>query len=33
TMCLVVPIDTSEERTGELIGLLRDRAARLSIAA
>ncbi|RUU81048.1 IclR family transcriptional regulator, partial [Mesorhizobium sp. M7A.T.Ca.TU.009.01.3.1] len=26
------PIDTSEGRTGELIGLLRDRAARLSIA-
>ncbi|WP_421915910.1 hypothetical protein [Mesorhizobium sp.] len=33
TMCLVVPIDTSEERTGNLIGLLCDRAARLSIAA
>ncbi|PZV38400.1 IclR family transcriptional regulator [Mesorhizobium kowhaii] len=32
TMCLVVPIDTSEERTSSLIGLLRDRAARLSIA-
>ncbi|TIM97088.1 MAG: IclR family transcriptional regulator [Mesorhizobium sp.] len=32
TMCLVVPIDTSEGRTGELIGLLRDRAAKLSIA-
>jgi DNA-binding IclR family transcriptional regulator len=32
TMCLVVPIDMSEERTGSLIGLLRDRAARLSIA-
>ena len=31
TMCLVVPIDTSEERTGSLIGLLRDRAGRLSI--
>jgi len=31
TMCLVVPIDTSDERTGSLIGLLRDRAARLSI--
>ncbi|TIO17179.1 MAG: IclR family transcriptional regulator, partial [Mesorhizobium sp.] len=31
TMCLVVPIDTSEERTGELVALLRDRAARLSI--
>lgn len=33
TMCLVVPIDTSDERTGELIALLRERAARLSIAA
>ncbi|TPN78578.1 IclR family transcriptional regulator [Mesorhizobium sp. CU2] len=32
TMCLVVPIDTSEERTGELIALLRERAARLSIS-
>lgn len=31
TMCLVVPIDTSEERTGELVALLRDRAARVSI--
>ncbi|OBQ97348.1 MULTISPECIES: IclR family transcriptional regulator [unclassified Mesorhizobium] len=31
TMCLVVPIDTSEDRTGELVALLRDRAARLSI--
>jgi DNA-binding IclR family transcriptional regulator len=31
TMCLVVPIDTTEERTGTLIGLLRDRASRLSI--
>ncbi|TIR88198.1 MAG: IclR family transcriptional regulator, partial [Mesorhizobium sp.] len=25
TMCLVVPIDTSEDRTGELVALLRDR--------
>ncbi|PBB37212.1 ArsR family transcriptional regulator [Mesorhizobium sp. WSM3864] len=32
TMCLVVPIDTSEDRTGELVALLRDRAARLSIS-
>ncbi|WP_296744990.1 IclR family transcriptional regulator [Mesorhizobium sp.] len=32
TMCLVVPIDTSEERTGELLALLRERAARLSIS-
>ena len=32
TMCLVVPIDTSEERTGDLIGLQHDRDARLSIA-
>ncbi|KUM23225.1 ArsR family transcriptional regulator [Mesorhizobium loti] len=32
TMCLVVPIDTSEERTGELVALLRERAARLSIS-
>lgn len=31
TMCLVVPIDTSEAKTGELIALLRSRAARLSI--
>ncbi|TGW06579.1 IclR family transcriptional regulator, partial [Mesorhizobium sp. M2D.F.Ca.ET.145.01.1.1] len=31
TMCLVVPIDTSEERTADLIGLLRGRAAGLSI--
>ncbi|MDX8523297.1 IclR family transcriptional regulator [Mesorhizobium sp. MSK_1335] len=30
TMCLVVPIDTSAERTGELLPLLRERAARLS---
>ncbi|WP_292859408.1 hypothetical protein [Mesorhizobium sp.] len=30
--CLVVPIDTTQERTAELIGLLRDLAARLSIA-
>jgi DNA-binding IclR family transcriptional regulator len=33
TICLVVPIDTPEERTGALIGLLRDRAAKLSTAA
>jgi DNA-binding IclR family transcriptional regulator len=32
TMCLVVPIDTSEERTGELLTVLRERAARLSIS-
>ncbi len=32
TMCLVVPIDTSEERTGELLAVLRERAARLSIS-
>ncbi|MDX8499633.1 IclR family transcriptional regulator [Mesorhizobium sp. VK4C] len=32
TMCLVVPIDTSQERTGELVALLRERAARLSIS-
>ena len=32
TICLVVPIDTSEERTGELLGVLRERAARLSIS-
>ncbi|MBZ9818728.1 IclR family transcriptional regulator [Mesorhizobium sp. CA4] len=32
TMCLVVPIDTSEERTGELLALLRERAALLSIS-
>lgn len=32
TMCLVVPIDTSEARTGELVALLRERAARLSIS-
>ncbi|WP_027168648.1 IclR family transcriptional regulator [Mesorhizobium sp. WSM3224] len=32
TMCLVVPIDTSEERTGELVALLRERAARFSIS-
>ncbi|MER9569150.1 IclR family transcriptional regulator [Mesorhizobium opportunistum] len=32
TMCLVVPIDTTDERTASLIGLLRERAARLSIA-
>ncbi|CCV11045.1 IclR family transcriptional regulator [Mesorhizobium sp. STM 4661] len=31
TMCLVVPIDTSEAKTGELIALLRGRAASLSI--
>ncbi|TIM70672.1 MAG: IclR family transcriptional regulator [Mesorhizobium sp.] len=31
TICLVVPIDTSEEKTGDLIALLRERAARLSI--
>lgn len=31
TMCLVVPIDTSSEKTGELLGLLRERASRLSI--
>ena len=31
TMRLVVPIDTSGERTGDLIALLRERAARLSI--
>jgi DNA-binding IclR family transcriptional regulator len=31
TICLVVPIDTSEEKTGNLIALLRERAARLSI--
>ena len=31
TMCLVVPIDTSKERTGELLAVLRERAARLSI--
>ncbi|WP_192182127.1 IclR family transcriptional regulator [Mesorhizobium amorphae] len=33
TMCLVVPIDTSREKTDELLILLRQRAARLSIAA
>ncbi|RJT40977.1 IclR family transcriptional regulator [Mesorhizobium waimense] len=33
TMCLVVPIDTSREKTDELLVLLRQRAARLSIAA
>lgn len=33
TMCLVVPIDTSEERTGELVALLRERTARLSMPA
>ena len=32
TICLVVPIDTSEERTTSLIELLRGRAARLSIS-
>jgi DNA-binding IclR family transcriptional regulator len=32
TMCLVVPIDTSVEKTDGLIALLRERAARLSIA-
>ncbi|MDX8456842.1 IclR family transcriptional regulator [Mesorhizobium sp. VK9D] len=32
TMCLVVPIDTSGERTGELLTVLRERAARLSIS-
>ncbi|PDQ22514.1 ArsR family transcriptional regulator [Mesorhizobium sanjuanii] len=32
TMCLVVPIDTSEAKTGELIALLRRRAASLSIS-
>jgi len=32
TMCLVVPIDTSKEKTGELITLLRERARKLSIA-
>ncbi|ESW66166.1 IclR family transcriptional regulator [Mesorhizobium sp. M1148] len=32
TMCLVVPIDTSAEKTDELLTLLRHRAARLSIA-
>ncbi|PTE08959.1 IclR family transcriptional regulator [Mesorhizobium helmanticense] len=32
TMCLVVPIDTSEAKTGELIALLRGRAASLSIS-
>ncbi|MDX8490601.1 IclR family transcriptional regulator [Mesorhizobium sp. VK22B] len=32
TMCLVVPIDTSEERTAELVALLRERAAKLSIS-
>jgi DNA-binding IclR family transcriptional regulator len=32
TMCLVVPIDTSQERTGDLLALLRERAARLSIS-
>ena len=32
TICLVVPIDTSETRTGELVALLRERAARLSIS-
>jgi len=31
TMCLVVPIDTAKEKTDELIALLRERAARLSI--
>ena len=31
-MCLVVPIDMSDERTGELLALLRERAARLSIS-
>lgn len=33
TICLVVPIDTSVERTSDLVALLRSRAARLSIAA
>jgi DNA-binding IclR family transcriptional regulator len=33
TMCLVVPIDTSTEKTDDLIELLLERAARLSIAA
>jgi hypothetical protein len=32
TMCLVVPIDTSGERTDELVAVLRERAARLSIS-
>jgi len=32
TMCLVVPIDTSQERTAELVALLRERAAQLSIS-
>ena len=32
TMCLVVPIDTSDARTDELVALLRERAARLSIS-
>ncbi|OHV89983.1 IclR family transcriptional regulator [Mesorhizobium sp. ORS 3428] len=32
TMCLVVPIDTSQERTSDLVALLRERAARLSIS-
>jgi DNA-binding IclR family transcriptional regulator len=32
TMCLVVPIDTSQGRTGDLLALLRERAARLSIS-
>jgi len=31
TMCLVVPIDTSEEKTDELLAVLRQRAARLSM--
>jgi DNA-binding IclR family transcriptional regulator len=31
TICLVVPIDTAKEKTDELIALLRERAARLSI--
>jgi len=31
TMCLVVPIDTSAEKTNELLALLRQRAARLSM--
>jgi DNA-binding IclR family transcriptional regulator len=31
TMCLVVPIDTAKDKTDELIALLRERAARLSI--
>ena len=33
TMCLVVPIDTSKDKTDDLMTLLRQRAARLSMGA